>query len=90
MEQVTWKRADLGDLPDVGSEIQAVMYPADSAGSLIVYARMRADVVTENAMGVQVLGPSLPTTQAIGDIPDRPNNIVGRRGIFWRPYVDGE
>lgn len=82
-----WRRADHGDLPERGSLIQAVVYRADDEASVTLYPKMRADVVMNSGHGALVLGPIL-STEPIPDLPGRPDDIIGRRGFFWRPYVD--
>lgn len=88
---VTWHRADHGDEPELGSEITCVMYPTDSPGSVVVYSRMRVEVLLPSVRGLVIGGPHLPSELRF-DLPGRPEpfDAVGRRAIFWRPYDDGE
>lgn len=82
-----WHRADHGDMPEAGTEVSAVMYPADSVGSVIVYSRLRVEAVLESVHGINIHGPSLPSA-LVFSLPGRPNDIIGRRGIFWKPYEE--
>lgn len=85
MDGVSWRRADHDDTPEIGDIIQAVVYPADTSASVIVYGRMRVEAVMHGMSGVVIVGPNL-ANERVEDLPGRPKDIVGKRGIFWRPY----
>jgi hypothetical protein len=81
MDELTWRRADHGDPPAIDSVISAVVYPADSKASVIIYAKMRVVAVNNGS----VYGPNLPSTRLF-ELPGRPDDIIGKRAFFWRPY----
>lgn len=82
-----WRRADHGDTPEPESIIQAVVYPADTEASVIVYAKFRVAAVLHGTHGVTVNGANMACDETF-ELPGRPKDIVGRRGFFWRPYVN--
>lgn len=83
-----WRRADHGDLPDEDSEIVAIMFPANDPASMIVYARMAVSAVLEHVGGVSVLGAAKADTDGLNrfSLPKRPDDIIGKRAVFWHPY----
>lgn len=83
-----WRRADHGEVPEVGQIISSVVYPADTQASVIVYGKMRVEAVMHGASGVVIVGPNL-ANERVEDLPGRPKDIVGKRGIFWRLYGEG-
>lgn len=89
MDVSEWHRADLGDHPEAGTEVTAVMFPADSPGSVILYSRLRVEVVMVGEHGTTMAGPQLPSDLRV-EIPERPSNITGKRGILWKLYEEPE
>jgi hypothetical protein len=84
MDEVTWRRADLGDLPEVGDEIVAFIYRRDDH-SVTVYPRMRVDIV----LAPNVYGAALPALTAIEfEYSTRPeqDSFIGPKAMLWRPW----
>lgn len=81
---MTWRRADLGDIPAVGQEIVLCEHRLGDH-AVRQWRRMRAEVIFENP--VRVLGPGLPCSELETDWPERPDDIVGR-AVFWKPYEE--
>lgn len=79
-----WRRADLGDLPERGTIVALVKYPADKRDTSVkFYERMRVEVVFDDP--VRVMGPGLPFEDALPlDLPGRPEDGIGQEIIMWK------
>lgn len=80
---MTWRRSDLGDVPEPESVISMIVF-SDREGMAPVtqYARFRVATVLTRRGVPRIYGAGL---QPQGDIdwPSRPDNIVGQ-AVLWR------
>ena len=83
-----WHRADLDDMPERGMEVTSIQYPANDPSAVVVYPRLRVEVAMVSKNGATVWGALLDYGGGAVDIPPRPDVIIGRRAIYWRPYQE--
>ena len=81
-----WRRADEGDVPEVGQEITMVVFRSGEEG-FQRWRRMRVDVLFNREGAVpRIYGAGLPCdTMLTEPWPERPDDINGR-AIFWKEF----
>mgnify|MGYP003418823648 FL=1 len=80
---MTWRRADEGDVPEIGQEITMCVYRL-SDYDVQRWRRMRVDVILGDPP--RIYGPGLPC-DTLTEWPERPA-IINGRAIFWKEYEE--
>lgn len=79
---MTWRRADLGELPERGQIISVVRYT--EAGGVSVVERLHVASVIEGTDHV-IFGPSLPfNSDERIELPGQPDEFNGPVAILWK------
>lgn len=82
-----WRRADLGDVPEVGQAITLVEFTAGDS-TVKVWAKMMVEVVLEKAGRVGIYGATMQTPDRLGEeLPGRPEKFNGPKAMLWKEYT---
>ncbi len=85
-DDLRWRRADLGDLPERGQIVTLVRFPSDRRDTTMkVWERMRVEVILTKP-SVRIMGPGLPFVDELPlELPARPEDEPGgTEYILWR------